>query len=404
MAVYEYQAIARTGKSVKGVIDADSPVAARRRLREQELHPTRLVVSAEKASGGAQGEQSAAFSRISQRDISMLTRQLGVLLQAGMPLVESLGALIDQTSNPRLRKHIYEVRDRVNEGETLADALEPHSIFSELYVNMVRAGEASGALEQVLFRLADTLERQVRLKHKITSLMMYPAIMAIVSVGIITFLMVVIVPKITDMFTAQKQELPLITQVVVGTSTFVGRYWLLIVIGIIGAFALWRWWVSRPEGRRAWDRFKLRVPLFGALYLKMVCVRFARTMGTMLESGLTMMNALDVVKSVVQNKVVEESLDEVKTGVRRGRDLSVPLKETGLFPPLVIHMVDLGQRSGEIEGMLLKVADTYDEDVELTVSGIVSLIEPLMIVFMGLFVGTLVISILLPIFSMSTNM
>ena len=401
MAVYEYQAVAGSGKRVKGVIDADSPAAARRKLREQDLHPTGIEESFAKAS--REESKGGGFSRVSQRDVSLMTRQLAVLLEAGMPLVESLTALIDQTSNQRFRKHIFEVRDRVNEGSTLADAMEPHRrIFPDLYVNMVRAGEASGTLEQILSRLAEVLEGQVRLKHRILSLLAYPIIMAFIGVSIITFLMVKIVPKITDIFDAKDQELPAITKVMMSTSTFIGERWWVILAIFVGLFVLWRFWISRPEGRRAWDRFKLRVPLFGALYLKVVCVRFARTLGTMLESGLTMMKALDVVKTIVQNRVIEEALDDVKTGVRRGRDLSVPLGETGLFPPLVVHMIDLGQRSGQIEKMLLKVADTYDEDVEFTVSGIVSLLEPIMIVIMGGFVGFLVLSILLPIFSMST--
>ncbi len=403
MAVYEYQAVAGSGKRVKGIIDADSAAAARRKLREQDLHPTGIEESFAKASS-PEGK-GGGFSRVSQRDVSLMTRQLAVLLEAGMPLVESLTTLIDQTSNQRFRKHIFEIRDRVNEGSTLADAMESHGrLFSELYVNMVRAGEASGTLEQVLFRLADVLEKQVRLQHRILSLLAYPIIMALIGFTIITFLMVKIVPKITDIFSAKGQDLPPITEAMIAISTFMGQRWWVILAVIIALFALWRTWTSRPAGRRAWDKFKLRIPLFGALYLKVVCVRFTRTLGTMLESGLTMMKALDVVKTIVQNRVIEEALDDVKTGVRRGRDLSIPLGETGLFPPLVIHMVDLGQRSGQIEKMLLKVADTYDEDVELTVSGIVSLLEPVMIVVMGGFVGFLVLSILLPIFSMSTQM
>lgn len=402
MATYEYQAIAHSGKKVKGMIDADSPAAARRKLREQQLHPTAIAEGG--AGAVAQDEQGFSFGRVSIRDVSMLTRQLAVLSQAGMPLVESLGALLDQTPNLKLRKHLYEVRDRVNEGATLADAMTPHrKVFSELYVNMVRAGEASGALEQVLLRLADILERQVRLRNRVMSLLAYPAVMALVSLGIITFLMIVIVPQITSIFEAEDQDLPFITEVMIATSAFIGQRWWLIAGAIIGLFVLWRMWVARPQGRRAWDQLKLRLPLFGALYLKMICVRFCRTLGTMLESGLTMMRALDVVKTVIQNRVIEEAMEDVKTGVRRGRDLATPLRETKLFPPMVVHMVDLGQRSGNIESMLLKVAETYDEDVELTVNGIVSILEPLMVVFMGGFVGFLVLSILLPIFQMSTH-
>ncbi len=405
MAVFEYEAMAKSGKAVRGIIDADTPAAARRKLREQALYPTKLEeTSAKSASGRGKGESSTSFSRVSNRDVAIMTRQLAVLLQAGMPLVEALGALLEQTSNPRLRKTIYEVRDRVNEGVTLADSLAPHNrIFSELYVNMVRAGEASGALESVLLRLADILERQVRLKNKIASMLAYPILMALVGTGIITFMMGFIVPKIVQIFEKQQRELPLVTTIMITSCNFIREWWILILLGIAGGFVLWRIWVGRPEGRRRWDAIKLRMPVMGALYVKMISARFSRTLGTMLQSGLIMMTALDVVKSVVENKVVENAMDDVKSGVRRGRDLTVPLRETGVFPPMLIHMVELGQRSGELENMLIRVADTYDEDIEMTVNGIVSLLEPLMIVVMGVVVGFLVFSILLPIFDMSSG-
>jgi general secretion pathway protein F len=405
MAVFEYEAMAKTGKSVRGIIDADTPAAARRKLREQALYPTRLEESSARSSvSGGKGDARGGRGRISSRDIAIMTRQIAVLLQAGMPLVEALGALLEQTSNPRLRKTIYEVRDRVNEGVTLADSLAAHGrVFSELYVNMVRAGEASGALESVLLRLADIMERQVRMKHKITSMLAYPILMAFVGLGIITFMMGFIVPKIVQIFEKQERDLPTVTTIMITSCNFVREWWVLILLLVIGGFTAWRIWVGRPDGRRRWDGIKLRLPMLGPLYIKMISARFSRTLGTMLQSGLIMMTALDVVKSVVENKVVENAMDDVKSGVRRGRDLTIPLKETGLFPPMLIHMVELGQRSGELESMLIRVADTYDEDIEMTVNGIVSLLEPLMIVVMGVFVGFLVFSILLPIFDMSSG-
>jgi general secretion pathway protein F len=403
MPVYEYQAIARTGKTVKGVLDADSPAGARRKLRDQSLHPTRVDESFEKKKKGG-GVEAAAGGRVTQRDTSLMTRQLAVLLQAGMPLVDALTALIDQTHNPRLKKTIYDVRDRVNEGSRLADAMAQHKrVFSELYINMVGAGESSGALEAVLKRLADITERQMRLTSKIRAMLAYPVLMALVGVSIVTFLMAFIVPKIVTLFVKQGRDLPALTQALISFTEFMRDWWWLVAGVSIALFVVWRFWVARPEGRIVWDRLKLRTPLFGDLYQKVVCTRFARTMGTMLESGLTMMNALDVVKTVVQNRHIEHKLDDVKAGVRRGRDLAAPLKESGEFPPMLIHMVELGQRSGELEAMLLKVAEIYDEDVELTVNAIVSLLEPLMIVIMGFVVGLLVMAILLPIFDMSTG-
>ncbi len=404
MAVYEYQAIAKaTGKTVKGIIDADSPAAARRKLREQELYPTSLAESFGVAGPSGRVEpMRGSGGRVSRRDVAVMTRQLAVLLHAGMPLVEALGALLEQTSNARLKKTIYDIRGKVNEGQRLADAMGQHKrIFTDLYVSMVGAGESSGALEQVLLRLADILERQVKLTNRVRSALAYPILMALFGVGVIAFLMLFIVPKIAAMFERQDRVLPLITRMLMASVDLVSQWWWVLALIVFAIVVLWRAWVARPEGRRVWDRIKLRVPVAGTLYNRMLCGRFSRTLGTMLQSGLTMMNALDVVKSVLQNRVMEMAMDDVKSGVRRGRDLAVPLRETGVFPPMLIHMVELGERSGELESMLLKVADWYDDEVEMSVDAVVSLLEPVMIVIMGLFVGFLVLSILLPIMQMS---
>jgi general secretion pathway protein F len=415
MAIYEYKAITKAGKSTKGVIDADSAPVARRKLREQDLFPTDLAevsggkqvaaATAATAAGPALDEpKGMVFGRVPTRDLALMTRQFGVLLRAGMPLVEALTALLDMTPRPRLKKAIYDVRDKVKSGTTLADALARHPrVFSPLYSNMVRAGEAGGALEQVLERLAEIEEHQAKLKSQIKSAIAYPAFMAVVAVGIVSFLMLVIVPRITQIFEKQKQELPAITKVMVSVSRIVGHYWWLI-LGIIAALLfLWRLWVRTERGRRRWDRIQLKLPIYGTLLIKLISARFARTLGTMLESGLTMMNSLDVVKTVIGNKSIEESMADVKAGVRRGRDLAQPLRETGVFPPMLIHMIELGQRSGQIEAMLLRVAETYDDDVRLATEAMVGLLEPIIIIFMGVVVGFLVLAILLPILSMSQN-
>lgn len=407
MAVYAYKALERkTGKTVRGIVDAESPVLARRKLREQNLYPTWL---AEQTAGGgtarsARGPRSAGFGRISQRDIALMTRQLAVLLKAGMPLVQALDALMEQTTRARLRAILFDVRDKVNSGRGLGDALGEHPrVFSVLYINMVRAGEASGALEQVLVRLADIMERQARLRAQILSALAYPAFMALFAVAIIVFMMTVIVPRITRLFERQGQDLPAITKAVIGTSYIIGHYWFVIAGVVIGIYLLWRMWTRTVRGRQRWDTIRLKMPLYGSLYLKALSARFARTLGTMLQSGLTMLPALEVVFTVIDNKVILDSLEKLKSDVRRGRDLAHPLRDCGLFPPMMIHMIELGQRSGELETMLIQVADSMDEDVRLTIDALVALLEPVIIIVMGLFVGTLVLSILLPIFKMSTQ-
>ena len=297
MAVFEYKALLKgTGKTVHGVIDAENAAQARRKLREQDLYPTWM--GEDQGGGSVPGGGSSAAAagpralrggrgRVSGRDLALMTRQLAVLLRAGMPLVEALSALIDQTSRMRLRAVIYEVREKVNSGRSLGDALSEHPrVFSMLYVNMVRAGETSGALEQVLLRLADILERQAKLRAQIISAVAYPAFMALFAFGIIIFLMAVIVPRITKLFERQGQELPGLTRALITVSDLFGAWWPVLLGLAAGALFLWRLWISREEGRRTWDRWKLGFPLYGPLHLKIVCARFARTLGTMLQSGL----------------------------------------------------------------------------------------------------------------------
>lgn len=404
MAVFQYIAIDKaSGRKTRGVIDADSLASARQKLREQDLYPTKIA-EGKGETVNASGQRQIIIGGVPVRDLALMTRQFATLLHAGMPLVECLHALLDQTSRPRLRQTLFEVRDKVNSGSSLAEALEDHPrVFSNLYVNMVRAGEMSGTLEPVLYRLADILEHQSKMKNQILSTLAYPAFMGIFAVTVIVFLMVVIVPRITMIFEQQDQELPGLTKFLIGTSDIIGTWWWALLLGGFGLFSLWRIWIARESGRERWDRWKLRFPLYGTLHLKLVCSRIARTLGTMLHSGLTMMRALDVVETVIDNRHVRNKMIDVKSGVRRGRDLAAPLKETGLFPPMLIHMVDLGQRSGEIEDMLIRVADTYDDDVRLTIDALVGLMEPIIIVIMGVFVGFLVLAILLPILNMSTN-
>ncbi len=409
MAVYEYKAIIKsTGKTTRGVIDAESAAQARQKLREQELYPT--DINEDTTGAGAMTASSlsrrlsATQGRVSLRDIALMTRQLAVLLRAGMPVLEALNALIDQTNRPRLRTTIYEVRDKVNSGKSLGEALAEHpKIFADLFVNMVRAGEASGTLEQVLFRLADILERQSKLRSQILSTLAYPVFMGLFAVAIIVFLVMVIVPRITRMFERQGTELPGLTRALIAVSDWAAAYWWIALSFFALLYIAWRLWVARERGRVRWDHLKLSFPLYGQLHLKLVCARFSRTMGTMLQSGLMMLPALEVVNAILGNAFIQNRMDDVKIGVRRGRDLAQPIKETGLFPPMMIHMIELGQRSGEIEDMLLQIADTFDEDVRLTIDALVALIEPLIIIVMGLFVGLLVLAILLPIFQLSTN-
>jgi len=330
--------------------------------------------------------------------VSLLTRQLAVLLEAGMPIVDALSAVLEQVDTPRLERVIHELRDKVKQGATLGDALAAHPReFSDLYVNMVRAGESSGALEAVLFRLADYLQNQIRIANRIKSALAYPMIMCTFGLAVIAFLMTFAIPKISQVFEDLNRNLPAITTFLIKASTAARDYWwlgLLVLIAVV--FALNRY-TKTPSGRRRWDWLRLNAPVFGDLSRKLAMSRFSRTLGTLVEGGLTVMPALDIVKRVVQNVILEDAVDEARKAVRRGQDLATPLRESGLFPPMLVHMISLGERSGQLEKMLLRVANAYEEEAETKVSTLMSLLEPAIILVMGVFVAFLVLAILLPI-------
>ena len=402
MAVFEYQALSARGRGVTGIIEADSPAAARRRLREQGLHPVSVGESVAAGIAARQVRLRTLIRRSAAQEVNLVTRQLAVLLEAGMPIVDALSAVLEQVDTPRLERVIHEVRDNVKQGATLGDALAAHpKEFSDLYVNMVRAGESSGALETVLFRLAEYLENQMRVASRIKSALAYPAIMCTFGLVTISFLMGFVVPKISEVFDSFGKALPTVTRVLISTCNLMRSYWWAGLIGLIAvAWGLNRY-VKTSAGRRRWDWLQLNVPVFGDLSRKLAMSRFSRTLGTLIEGGLPMMPALDIVKRIVQNGILEDAVDEARKAVRRGQDLATPLKESGLFPPMLVHMVALGERSGQLEKMLLRVADAYEEEIQTKVDTLMTLLEPVIVVVMGLFVAFLVLAILLPIFDIS---
>jgi general secretion pathway protein F len=348
---------------------------------------------------------SALRRRSAAEEVSLITRQLAVLLEAGMPIVDALSAVLEQIDAPRLDRVIHEVRDSVRQGATLGDALSAHPTeFTGLYVNMIRAGESSGALESVLFRLADYTENQIRVAKRIKSALVYPVVMCVFGLGIVTFLMGFVIPKISQVFLSFGKELPGITTFLIKTCNLIRDYWWVGIIVMVALVLGLRQYAKTPSGQRRWDRLRLNAPVFGDLSRKLSVSRFARTLGTLVQGGLPMMAALDIVKRVVQNVVVEDAVDEARKAVRRGQDLATPLKESGLFSPMLVHMVALGERSGQLEKMLLRVADASEEEAQTRVDTLMTLLEPVIIIVMGLFVAVLVVAILLPILDMSQGL
>ncbi|MDQ3829049.1 MAG: type II secretion system inner membrane protein GspF, partial [Candidatus Tectomicrobia bacterium] len=376
--------------------------AARLKLRRSGIYPIELHEEAD-----AQGEKRdfdvlRFLRRIKLQEVAIMVRQLSTLLSAGLPLVESLTAVIEQVPNPALKKIGTQVRERVNEGSSLADAFAQHPrIFSPLFVNMTRAGERSGALEIVLERLADFTEKQVAFRHKISAAMVYPILMTFVGIGVLGFLLGYVIPTVTQIFEDFKQSLPLPTLILMTVSDGLRRFWWAGVV-VVALMLLGIDRYSRTEGGRlVLDRIKLKAPVFGALALKIAIARFTRTLAILLKSGVPVLTSMDIVKNVVSNRVLMQVIEDARDNIREGQDIAPPLRRSQLFPPLATHMIAVGEKSGKLEDMLLRVADTFETDVETTVQGLTALIEPLMILFMGSIIGFIALSILLPIFQIN---
>ena len=401
MPVYEYRGLSAEGKKVRGIIDAASPRIARTKLRNMEIFPVDLR---EELHRPHVTEDSLAklFQRVRPQDISIVTRQLSTLLEAGTPLVSALDAIIEQTDNHALKKVVAQIREEIKEGRSFADALEAHrKVFSDLYVNMIRAGEESGALEGVLLRLADFTENQILLKNRIRAALAYPLIMTIIGAGVMIFLLTFVIPTVTQVFEEMGQTLPLPTRILMGVSSVFSGYWWGIIIGCILLMVGLRKYLQSPKGALRWDGIKLRLPLFGGIILRGSLARFARTLATLLQGGLPILNSLEIVKTVVNNQLLAQAIEETKVEVREGEGIAPSLKRSGLFPAIVTHMIATGEASGDLEEMLVKVADAYEAEVETKVTALTSILEPVIILAMGLVVGFIVISILLPIFEMN---
>ena len=407
MPLFEYTGLNEAGKSVKGMREADSQKTLRALLRKDGIFLTQVATSAGAAAGGKVEEETGAkrwfTPRVKTDDIAIMTRQLATLIGAGIPLVEALGALVEQVEHPRLRKVISQVKQRVNEGSSLADALNQHTkVFSNLYINMIRAGESAGALDVVLTRLADFTESQAKLRSKIVGALAYPAIMVLVGVIIIGILFTTVIPKVTQIFKDMDVVLPIYTRVLIAVSDFTRDYWYLAIALVVGFVVAVRAYLRTPGGQLNWHTWALKVPVFGDLVRLIAMSRFSRTLATLLSSGVPLLTAMEIVRNIVGNLILQDVIKKAADAIREGESISTPLKRSGEFPPMVCHMIAVGERTGELENMLGKVADTYDTQVEARVTALTSLLEPIMIVLMGGGVGFVVAAILVPILQMNT--
>lgn len=408
MAMYAYKGIGASGKATTGTKDAESPKALRQALRKDGVVVTSFELTRggnkSKAANSAKGGLSrdvdfgGFLGGVNKTEVAAFTRKMATLLKAGIPLAEGLGALVEQTQNMRLKTPLSEVRTAVNEGTTLADALAKHpKLFDELFVSMVRAGEVAGNLDDVLTRLADFLESSQKLKSKVQSAMIYPMVMLVVGMGIMIVLMTAVVPKITSMFVQQGKTLPINTRMLIWSSQFLGKnvLWLLILTVVL--IVLFLKWSKSPGGKPIWHKFVLSLPRMGELVRTINVSRFSRTLGTMLQSGVPMLRAMDTAKMIMSNVILRGAVETAKKAVSEGESLAATLKKTGQFPGDMIHMVAVGERAGQLETMLERVATTYELEVDTALSRFTALLEPLMLVFMGGAVAFIVLSILQPI-------
>jgi general secretion pathway protein F len=404
VAVFEYHGIlSTTGKSVQGVRDAENAKVLRGVLRKDGILLTQAAEEkAAKAKAPRGVDLRALFQRPSVADIALMTRQLSTLVGAKIPLFEALSALIEQVEKQGLRYALTNVRDQVREGTSFATALEAHpKLFSQLYVNMVRAGEASGTLEGVLDRLTTFMENQSRLKSKVVSALAYPALMLIIAVVLIGVLMVAVVPKVTSIFQSMNRALPWYTSLLIGVSKALAGYWWLIGAVAVLALIFFRRWKRAPKGKLTWDRLLLGMPLFGKLLQMVAIARFSRTLGTLLSAGVPLLQAMGIVRAVLGNAALEEVVEKATTSIREGESIAEPLKRSKRFPPMVTHMIAIGEKSGQLEEMLENVAEAYDHAVDTRVQMLTSLLEPIIIVFMGGAVAFIAMSILFPLIQMS---
>jgi general secretion pathway protein F len=404
MPVYEYQALDAKGKSTTGIIDADGAQAARQKIRGMGQFP--VNVKEVTGSDGSRETKKIAFSGLFQRvtpaQVSLWTRQLATLTGAGFPLVSALTTLVSQSKTQGFTKIVARVKDSIVEGNSFASALTLYpSVFSQIYINMVRAGETSGTLEIVLQRLADIMEKQQELKSRIQTAMAYPILMTVIGTLVLFFLMTFVVPNITTIFEDMNQALPAPTRFLIGASDLFKQYWWVLVILLVGAVVALKAFRKTDRGLATTDRLLLRVPVAGSLLRRIAVARFARTLASLLENGVTMLPALEIVRNVTGNVVISRLIENASGEVEKGQGLGLSLAAGKVFPDLAVQMVQVGEQSGELETMLYKVADVYENEVQASIMSMMAMLEPVMILVMAVVVLFIVLSICLPIFEMN---
>ncbi len=407
MPVYEYKGLNKAGKTVKGIEEAESRNALRQILQGRGVFVTDVYEGSGSRKAANRGEVDFAkmLERVTLSDIAVLTRQMATLTRAGIPLVEALTALTEQADKEELKRVLSDVRRKVNEGSSLAKALQDHpKYFSNLYVNMVKAGESSGNLDIVLDRLTGFLDAQIELKGKIIGAMVYPILMLFVGVVVLFLIFAFVIPKVTAIFQDQGEALPLVTAILIAISDVLANWWFIIIPGSVALFVGFLQWKKSAAGRPVWDVMILKFPIVGPLLRMIAISRFAATLATLLASGVPLLTALDIVKNILGNTRLVEVVEDARVNIREGESIAQPLKRSGEFPPLVTHMIAVGEKSGQLEEMLENIAFSYQRETDLRIQTMTKVIEPVMIVILGVAVAIIVFAILLPILQLNQTM
>jgi type IV pilus assembly protein PilC len=387
----------RSGEVRKGEMEAGDEAQVQQRLRAMALQNVKIKRKAAQFSFKMPG-----VGGVGEKDLVIFTRQFATMIDAGLPLVQCLDILASQLDNLAFREVLTKVKTRVESGSTLADALGDHpKVFDTLYVQLVAAGEIGGILDTILNRLAAYIEKNEKLKRKVKAAMVYPTIVLVVAIGVTTVLLLFVTPTFEKMFKDFGGSMPAPTQIVIDLSKWLQKYILYLVIGIVVGTFVFKTWKSTKQGRETWDRFTIRTPLFGTIIRKVAVARFTRTLGTMISSGVPILDALEVVAKTAGNTVVEKAIRYTKEKISEGKTIVQPLGETKVFPPMVVQMIGVGEATGAMDQMLTKIADFYDDEVDAAVAALTSMIEPIMMVFLGGVVGGFLVAMYLPIFSIA---
>jgi type IV pilus assembly protein PilC len=399
MATFAYEGRTRAGEVRRGTVEAATEEMAVARLRADQIAPT----SVRKKTVGLSGIQFG--SGVSEKELVVFTRQFATMIDAGLPLVQCLDILATQTENKRFGKILGDVKVNVESGATFSDALRRHPrVFNELYVNLISAGEVGGILDTILLRLGNYIEKSMKLKRQVRSAMVYPSAILAVAVGVIVIMLAKVIPVFQRMFVEMKAgALPAPTQFVINLSESFIKYWYLFAGGLAAIIVGMVMLLRNEKGRYAFDGFILKVPIVGPVLRKIVVARFTRTLGTLLAAGVPILDALDIVAKTAGNKVIQRAINYSRQKISEGKDMASPLGETGVFPPMVVQMIGVGEQTGAMDTMLQKIADFYEDEVDVAVKALTSMMEPIMMVFLGTIVGGLIIAMYLPIFELAGN-